>query len=141
VKGTLAVRTAITTSEAPPPAGTYSQGILAGNTLYISGQTPRLPNGQRCTDEPFDVQVRLTLTNLQTIATTAGAELADAAFVTVYLRDPRNQAAEFDAIYREILGETEVPPARAVVQSELPHGELEVTAVIPLQSKERTNEL
>ncbi|GAF50028.1 RidA family protein [Rhodococcus wratislaviensis] len=130
------LRTAIVTSDAPPPAGSYSQAVLAAGTLYISGQTPRLPDGRRCTDEPFATQARLTLTNLDTIAAAAGTALADAAFVTVYLRDPRNQSAEFDTIYREILGSPSVLPARAVVQSDLPHGEIEVTAVIPVRAAE-----
>ena len=125
-------RRAVSTTSAPPPAGTYSQGVVAGGVLYASGQTPRLPDGTRRGDEPFDVQARLVLGNLGAVVEAAGARLADAAMVTVYLRDPAGQAAAFDEIYRETLGETSCPPARAVVQSSLPHGELEVTAVVPL---------
>jgi 2-iminobutanoate/2-iminopropanoate deaminase len=134
-------RSAIRTSAAPPPAGTYSQAVLAGSTLYISGQTPRRTDGCRCTDEPFATQAQLTLTNLDAIANAAGARLADAAFITVYLRDPRSQSAEFDDLYRAAIGPTEVPPARAVVQSDLPHGEIEVTAVIPIRTPEPSHEL
>jgi 2-iminobutanoate/2-iminopropanoate deaminase len=134
-------RSAIRTAAAPPPAGTYSQAVLAGGTLYISGQTPRRPDGSRCTGEPFATQARLTLTNLDAIANAAGARLADAAFITVYLRDPRSQAAEFDDVYRAVVGPTDVPPARAVVQSDLPHGDIEVTAVIPIQTPEPSHEL
>ncbi|PKW16409.1 RidA family protein [Saccharopolyspora spinosa] len=130
-------RLAITSADAPPPAGTYSQAVLADGTLYISGQTPRLPDGRRCTDEPFRTQARLTLANLNGIADAAGTRLADAAFVTVYLRDPRSQATEFDAVYQDVIGPTDTPPARAIVQSDLPNGEIEVTAVIPVRTLER----
>jgi 2-iminobutanoate/2-iminopropanoate deaminase len=125
-------RSGTTTDAAPPPAGAYSQAIRAGDTLYISGQTPRSPDGRRRGDEPFTTQVELTLANVAAIAEAAGARLADAAFVTVYLRDPRTHAADFDAVYREAIGQPTVPPARAVVQSDLPHWDIEVTAVIPI---------
>ncbi|MFD1212752.1 RidA family protein [Arthrobacter sp. GCM10027362] len=131
-----AQRIAVSTTAAPQPAGTYSQAVIAGGTLYISGQTPRLPDGRRCTDEPFAVQAGLTLANVDALAAAAGTSLAAAAFVTVYLRDPGSQAAEFDAIYRDLLGPSATLPARAVVQSNLPHGEIEVTAVIPVQDRE-----
>ena len=134
-------RTAITTDAAPPPAGTYSQAIRAGDTLYISGQTPRRPDGRRCGDEPFTTQARLTLANLAAIAEAAGVRLADAALVTVYLRDPRTQAADFDAVYRDAIGHPAVPPARAVVQSDLPHGDIEVTAVIPIPTRDGDHEV
>lgn len=134
-------RSAISTTAAPPPAGTYSQAVLAGGTLYVSGQTPRWSDGRRCTDEPFATQARLTLSNVDTIAQAADARLAEAAFVTVYLRDPGSQAAEFDEVYRDVLGPNTVPPARAVVQSDLPHGEIEVTAMIPVRILEPDHDL
>jgi hypothetical protein len=70
------------------------------------------------------------------LAEAAGTRLADAAPVTVYLRDPRTQAAEFDVVYRQALGDPAVPPARPVVQSDLPHGDIEVTAVVPIPPPE-----
>lgn len=124
-------RTAISTPLAPPPAGSYSQAILAAGTLYISGQTPRRADGRRCGDEPFAIQTQLVLDNLEAIASAAGTSLANAAFVTVYLRDPATQAGEFDTVYRDFLQPSQPFPARAIVQSDLPHGDLEVTAVIP----------
>lgn len=112
---------------APPPAGSYSQGIVAGGLLFVAGQTPRLPDGRRLESEPFDVQARQALDNLDAIAQAAGTSLRRAASVTVFLRDPARRA-EFDRIYREYVGEPW--PARAIVQSDLFGLELELTAVI-----------
>ena len=71
---------------APPPAGHYSHAVRAGDVLYVSGQVPRDSTGRY---EPADVatETRLTLTNLATIAAAAGARLADAVKITVYLAD------------------------------------------------------
>lgn len=134
-------RVAVSTADAPPPAGTYSQGVLAGGILYISGQTPRGRDGRPCTNAPFATQANLALANLESIATAGGAKLADAAFVTVYLRDPHSKAEEFDELYQQALGVTNVPPARAIVQSDLPRGDIEVTAMIPIRRRESNDDL
>lgn len=125
-------REAWSTVEAPPPAGSYSQAISAGGLLFISGQTPRAPDGTRYSGEPFDVQARLALTNVEAIARSAGVKLASAAMITVFLTDPKVQAAEFDRVYREFLDASVAYPARAIVQSSLPNGAIEITAVVPL---------
>src|SRR5699024_10516381 len=116
------------TPEAPSPAGSYSQAVAAGDILYISGQTPRYSDGTRCTDESFETQARATLQNVNAIAKSAGVSLSQAAMVTVYLVDPKQQAAEFDRIYRTFLDDSIPYPARAIVQSSLPHGDIEITA-------------
>lgn len=125
-------RQAWSTPEAPLPSGSYSQAIAAGDTLYISGQTPRYPDGTRCTNESFEIQARVALQNVNAIADSAGVNLSQAAMVTVYLVDPKQQAAEFDRIYRTFLNDSTTYPARAIVQSSLPYGEIEITAIIPL---------
>ena len=125
-------RKAWATSDAPPPAGSYSQAVSAADTLYISGQTPRYPDGTRCADEPFEIQARVALQNVESIARSAGVSLSQAAMVTVYLANPKHQAAEFDRVYRTFLDSSIPFPARAIVQSSLPNGDIEITAVIPL---------
>lgn len=119
------------TSDAPPPAGSYSQAVSAGGLLFISGQTPRHPDGTRLVDEPFEVQARAALKNVESIAKTAGLSLSSAAMVTVFLTEPGRQAAEFDRVYRDFLDASVPYPARAIVQSSLPNGAIEITAVIP----------
>jgi len=123
------VRRQVTTADAPPPAGTYSAGIVHNGVVHISGQTPRLASGERLLNASFDRQVRAAMDNLAAVARAAGTSLAHALSVTVYLRDQR-RSGEFDLIYRDYVGDP--PPARAIVQSDLVVGELEVTAVVAL---------
>jgi 2-iminobutanoate/2-iminopropanoate deaminase len=125
-------RKAWKTDGAPPPAGSYSQAISAGGMLYISGQTPRKPDGVRHNGEGFDVQARIALENVESIARSAGTNLASAAMVTVFLTDPKSQAVEFDKLYKDYLDDARPYPARAIVQSSLPNGDIEITAIIPI---------
>lgn len=122
----------VQTSDAPQPAGTYSQAIIHQGLLYISGQTPRLPDGTRIMEASFEDQTRAAMNNLKTIAEAAGTSLTRAIYVTVYLRDP-DQGKDFDAIYRQYLGQT--PPARAIVQSSLTIGALEISAVVAMPTE------
>lgn len=120
-------RKSIQTTDAPPPAGTYSQAIEHNGLVYISGQTGRHPDGTRATGEPFAVQAELALTNAQTIARAAGTDLSNAVQVTVYLKDVSMSAA-FDAIYKSRVQEPF--PARAIVQSSLTVSDIEISAIV-----------
>ncbi len=119
-------RTSVVTDLAPPPAGHYSQAIIAGGLVWIAGQTPRCPSGERLNDRPFEAQARQALANVAAIAATAGTSLQHAAQVTVYLKDIADRFA-FDKVWTEFV--TAPYPARAVVQSELPGFAIEILAV------------
>jgi 2-iminobutanoate/2-iminopropanoate deaminase len=118
---------AISTPNAPAPAGPYSQAVRAGDTVYIAGQTPRTPAGERLLDQPFEVQVRQTLDNLEAIAVAAGGSLKDAVKVSVFLR-PGCDVAAFNAIYSDYVGEP--LPARITTVSDLSIGDVEVDAIL-----------
>ena len=126
-RGHPATPTSVSTSTAPPPAGPYSQAISVGRTVYLAGQTPRTPSGERLRDAPFAVQVRQTLDNLESVAKAAGSSLHDAVKVTVYLR-PEAVVADFNAIYTGYVSEP--LPARTTIISELTIGAVEVDAVL-----------
>ncbi|MGP3970021.1 RidA family protein [Streptomyces sp. 6N223] len=126
--GTHTDRRIITTADAPPPAGTYSQAVCTGGLVHVAGQTPRLPDGTRLNSAPFESQARQTLANVEAIARAAGSSLAEAAFCTVYLTDVE-QRGIVDSIWGEFVGAA--APARAMVQSNLPGFSIEVTAVLP----------
>jgi 2-iminobutanoate/2-iminopropanoate deaminase len=120
-------RRIIRTPDAPPPAGTYSQAVCVGGMLHIAGQTPRLPDGTRLNDASFEIQARQALRNLDAIARAAGSSLALAASCSVYLTDV-GQRVLFDSVWTEFVDDN--PPARAIVQSNLPGFAVEVSAVL-----------
>lgn len=120
---------AIYTDRAPEPAGPYSQAIVADSLLFISGQTPRDLRGVRHADASLTHQAELVMTNLQNIASAAGASLDDAVKVTVYVR-PEVDIRVFNDVYGRYFGE--IPPARTLIVSELTTGAIEVDAIVRL---------
>lgn len=124
----------VSTTTAPAPAGPYSQGIAVGRMIYLAGQTPRTPSGERLRDSPFDVQVRQTLDNLEAVAKAAGSSLHEAVKVTVYLR-PEAAVADFNAIYAAYVSDP--LPARTTIVSDLAVGAVEVDAVLWLHGEPR----
>jgi reactive intermediate/imine deaminase len=117
---------AISTDAAPAPAGAYSQAIAAGNLVFLAGQGPFKPGAERV-EGGFAEEARQTFANLAAVAEAAGASLADAVRVGVYLRDMSN-FAKMNELYREFFPEP--LPARTTIQSDLPGFEIEVDAVL-----------
>lgn len=119
-------RTAISTPDAPPPAGPYSQAIrTSGELLFAAGQGPFDKDGTRV-GQTFEEQVHATLDNLETIAKAGGATLADAVRLGVFITDMAD-FPKLNAVFAERL--TEPYPARATVPAALQGFDVEIDAV------------
>ena len=119
-------RDPVLSQEAPQPSGGYSQGIVAGGFLYLSGQGPFDASGQRV-GETVAEQVRQVLTNLDAVARAAGSSLQSAVRVGMYLSDLA-YFDEMDAEYRRFFSDPR--PARSTIQSDLIGFDVETDAVI-----------
>jgi len=119
-------RTPFRAKDAPQPAGPYSHAIRSGGLLFLAGQGPFRPDGSKV-ESSFEDQARQTFRNLEAVAAAAGASLADAVRVGVYLRD-MSDFATMNKVYVEFLREP--MPARTTIQSDLPGFDIEVDAVI-----------
>lgn len=80
----------ISTDQAPQAIGTYSQAVKVGNTVYLSGQIPLVPETMEMVEGDIEVQIRRVFDNLQAVARAAGGELADVAKLNVFLTDLGN---------------------------------------------------
>ena len=80
-------REIIQTPNAPAAIGTYSQAVRVGQTVYISGQIPLDPQTGEMVSGDIDAEIERVFNNLASIAEAAGASLAQAARVTVFLTD------------------------------------------------------
>jgi 2-iminobutanoate/2-iminopropanoate deaminase len=110
----------INTEKAPAAIGPYSQGILAGGILFVSGQLGMDPASGELVGEDLASQTRQALANLNQIVKASGLSLKDIAAVDVFLTDMA-QFAEFNQIYEDFIGDHR--PARAVIEvSALPKG-------------------
>lgn len=116
---------------APKAIGTYSQAVKAGNTVYLSGQIPLMPESMELVEGDFKSQVCQIFDNLAAVAEAAGGNLSDAVKLTIYLLDMNN----FSKV-NEVMAEyfQEPYPARAVVGvAALPKNvSVEVDAVLVL---------
>lgn len=70
------------------PGGNYSQGVLTGGTLYISGQAGEDADGKIPSD--FQAEMKRSLDNIGAILKAAGMSPADVVSVQVYLTDAAN---------------------------------------------------
>lgn len=123
----------VRTDKAPAPGGHYSQAVRAGQFLFISGQLPIMANGTLLKGSPAE-QTTQTMKNIEAIVQEAGGGLDNLAQVTVYVTSVEHWP-EVNSAYKEYLGDTQIPPARAVVPvKELHYGalvEIQATAYLP----------
>jgi 2-iminobutanoate/2-iminopropanoate deaminase len=116
----------------PTPGGHYSHGIVAQGFVFVSGQLPVTPAGERLVDAPFEVQARQVLANVQAVLTAAGSSISRLVQVRVYVASVDHWPA-FNAVYAQWAGGAR--PARAVVPTgPLHHGllvEVEAVALAP----------
>lgn len=98
---------AIMTDKAAPAGGPYSHAVVAGDTTYLAGAVPALPDGTRVTGS-FAEQAHAAFRNLAATAEAAGASLDQAVRVGAYLRD-FDDFAEFNEIYRQYITGDNLP--------------------------------
>jgi reactive intermediate/imine deaminase len=126
-------RQIISTPDAPGAIGTYSQAVRVGDTVYISGQIPLDPATMQMVSGDIDTEIRRVFENLKAIAAAAGASLAQAAKVTVFLTDLANFAK-----VNEIMAQyfPQPYPARAAIGvAQLPRGaRVEIECILHLGS-------
>ena len=124
-------REAVSAPAAPAAIGPYSHAVRAGELLFCSGQIPLDPASGELVGATAGEQARRCLENLSAVCEAAGASLARAVRVTVYMTDLA-AFAEVNEVYGGFFSEQ--PPARvAVGVAQLPRGAMvEVDAVIAL---------
>ena len=103
---------AIETDDAPQAIGPYSQGIIDGDTIYVSGQGPIDPATGDIVGETIQEETARTLDNISAILEAAGASLEDVVQANVYVTDMDNYAA-VNEVYAEYMSGPY--PARAAV--------------------------
>lgn len=110
----------IHTPKAPAAIGTYSQAVRAGDTVYLSGQTPLDPATGQLVEGPIEVQIRRVFDNLKAVAEASGGDFTKVVKVHVFLVDLANFAK-----LSEVMQEYFAPPfpARSTIEVKgLPRG-------------------
>jgi len=113
---TPAAKEAVSTTDAPPAAGPYSQAIKAAGLVFAAGQIGRDPVTNKVEGD-IKVQTERALKNLSAVLGAAGTSLGKAVKVTVFLKNMSDFRA-MNEVYAKFF--PEVPPARSTVQAVLP---------------------
>lgn len=117
----------ITTEKAPAAVGPYSQAVVAGNLVFVSGQIPVDPATGNIPEDIVD-QARQALTNLGEVLRASGSGLDKAVRVTVFITDI-SAFGKVNEVYAEFFKEPY--PSRSCVEvSKLPKGvKIEIDAI------------
>ena len=117
----------ITTEKAPAAVGPYSQAVVAGNLVFVSGQIPLDPATGNIPEDIVD-QARQALTNLGEVVRASGSGLDKAVRVTVFITDI-SAFGKVNEVYAEFFKEPY--PSRSCVEvSKLPKGvKIEIDAI------------
>lgn len=119
---------AIQIKNAPAPVGSYSQAVLANNTLYISGQIPINPFTNELILNDIERETKQVMENILALLESADLSINNLVKCSIFLTDMNNFSI-VDKIYSSYF--TKGFPARETVQvSALPKGvSVEISAI------------
>ena len=103
----------INTSNAPAPIGPYSQAIVAGNFLFVSGQIPSDPATGNIVTTGIKAETTQVMENIKAILTEAGLDFANIVKTSIFLTDMQS-FAQVNEIYGMYF--TDQFPARETIQ-------------------------
>lgn len=113
------MKTVINTNNAPAAIGPYSQAILAGNTLYISGQIPMDPASGTLLSGSIADQTHQVFKNLHAILQAAGMDWSNVVKASVFLSSMEHFAA-MNEVYADYFSQTIAPARETVAVQALP---------------------
>ncbi|UXP33091.1 RidA family protein [Reichenbachiella agarivorans] len=103
----------IYTKHAPEPIGPYSQAILAGNTLYVSGQIPINPETTQLIKSSIEEETHQVMKNIAAILKEAGADFSNVVKCGIFVKD-MGDFAKVNEVYGQYFLDN--PPARETVE-------------------------
>lgn len=104
----------INTSKAPAPLGPYSQAVLAGGTLYVSGQIPLNPETGELISSSIEEETEQVMKNLNAILVEAGFTFLDVVKCSIFVRS-LDDFNTINTVYGRYFDEN-IAPARETVE-------------------------
>lgn len=109
----------IETASAPSPVGPYNQAIVAGHTLYVSGQIAIDPVTGDLVQADIEAETHQVMKNLSAILTEAGASFEDVVKCSVFVKDMQ-MYGRINAVYSSYFDDATAPARELVEVSNLP---------------------
>ena len=103
----------VSTPEAPAAIGPYSQAVVVGNLVFLSGQIPLDPVTMKIIGEDIETQTRQVFKNIRAVLKAENLKLNSVVKCTVFMKN-LDDFAKMNTIYAEEFGEHK--PARSTVQ-------------------------
>ena len=104
----------VSTSQAPKAIGPYSQAVISGGWVFLSGQIPLDPATGQVFEGDIAAQTARVFENLKAVLQAAGSSLDRVVKTTVYMKD-MDEFARMNEMYGTYF--TANPPARATVEA------------------------
>jgi len=127
----MSQRIVVSSPDAPPAIGPYSQGINTGSFVFLSGQIPLVRDTGKIVEGIIKEQTEQCITNIKALLASQKLDLGDVVKATVFLAD-MNEFAAMNEVYAKHF--TGTPPTRSTVQvARLPRDarvEIEVIAQV-----------
>ena len=108
----------IITADAPAPIGPYNQAILAGYTLYISGQICIDPKSGELKKQDIREETHQVMKNLEAILKAAGMKFSQVVKTTIFITD-MNRFSDINEVYGQYF-EGDFPARETVQVAALP---------------------
>ena len=124
----------VQTDLAPEAIGTYSQAVKIGDTVYLSGQIPLVPETMQMVEGDISKQVERVFDNLSAVCEAAGGSLQDIVKLNIFLTDLSNFASVNEIMARYF---NKPYPARAAIGvASLPkNAEVEMDGIMVVSKK------
>ena len=119
----------INTSKAPAPVGPYNQSVMAGNTLYLSGQIALDPSTGELITKTIEDETHQVLKNLKSVLAKAGMDFGNIVKCSVFVSD-MELYGRINAIYAQYFDEATAPARELVEVANLPkYVNVEISAI------------
>lgn len=121
----------IQTDKAPAPIGPYSQAVVAGNMLFVSGQVAIVPETGGLATGDIVTETQQVMKNIKAILDAAGAQFSDIVKTSIFLSD-MGLFASVNEVYGSYFS-SDFPARETVAVKTLPKNvnvEISVTAIV-----------
>ena len=104
----------IFTENAPTPIGPYNQAVLAGNTLYTSGQIAIDPKTGELVTANIETETKQVMENMKAVLEAAGMTFENVVKTSIFIMN-MGDFGTINAVYGSYFNE-KTAPARETVQ-------------------------
>lgn len=111
----------IFTAKAPAPIGPYNQAVLAGNTLFTSGQIALNPETMELVLDDIETETKQVMDNLNAVLEAAEMTFENVVKTTIFITN-MNDFAKINTVYGSYFNEKTAPARETVQVSYLPKG-------------------